>query len=372
LNIIIINKELTKNLMDSNPDIIINSNFFSRYGYNVYLVTLKGKRLDNVQFKHLIVNNKCKICNNNYFLILYNFFIFLEFNKIIKKLSPNIIICAGASSLYFSFIIGIINARLLKIPVILEWRGSDLLLKNNIIRTLIKKILLYYSNTNIVQSKKMHDTATKINNKSKIITIPSKGVDTKFFIIKKYNPNSYTRLLYVGRLHPIKGLSFLIEAFSIILENQKNIKLIIVGDGVIKDNLINMCKNKNISKYVDFVGNVNHESLIKYYHEADIFVLPSISEGLSNVIMEAMSCGLPVVATNIGGNKELVINNKGGYIVKSKNILDLKDALNRLINNPKIRETMGRFNRKFIKQYDQEIILNKKIELIEKILYNKY
>jgi glycosyltransferase EpsD len=149
-----------------------------------------------------------------------------------------------------------------------------------------------------------------------------------------------------------------------------NAHLEIIGIGSEKRRFFDLRDSSKLYK-IDFRGKVSHEDIAEYYQRSDIFILPSIMEGLSNAIMEAMACGLPIIATDVGGNSELVVDGKGGLLVSPKNVEELYKAIKRLINDPSLRKKMGQFNMNKIKSYDKEIIMAKK-EMIIDVLYKKF
>ena len=101
---------------------------------------------------------------------------------------------------------------------------------------------------------------------------------------------------------------------------------------------------------------MHHDKLPEYYLDADLFVLPSLAEGMANVVLEAIGSGLPVVATPVGGSEELIRQNENGVIVPTKDVNALADALIRLINSRELREKMGRRSRQIAAHYSWEFV----------------
>lgn len=144
------------------------------------------------------------------------------------------------------------------------------------------------------------------------IEVINNGVDIDYFYPtedKNYNKNTYN-LLFVSRIIERKGLQFLIPYLNNI-ENMTNKKLIltIVGDGPYRQDLQELVIKNGLEDKVIFVGQKNKEELLAYYQNGDIFVLPSKREGMPNVVLEAMACGLPIVMSNCEGSEELIENN---------------------------------------------------------------
>jgi glycosyltransferase involved in cell wall biosynthesis len=153
----------------------------------------------------------------------------------------------------------------------------------------------------------------------------------------------------VGRLVPVKNYACLIKAFALLLKKHSAIHLIIAGDGSEMQSLKELVSYLAIEAHVSFLGQ-RHDiaDLMKIYH---IFVLPSFREGLSNTLLEAMASCLTVVASDVGGNSELVIHAKTGYLFESNNNQQLAHRLEQLIDDQKEREKIAFKAREHILQY---------------------
>jgi len=141
------------------------------------------------------------------------------------------------------------------------------------------------------------------------------------------------KLISVGRLIERKGYKYLFEA----IRGLKGIELTLIGDGVLLEDLKMMSEDYGLN--VNFLGEIRHEQVADYLVQADAFVLPSLNEGMSNAILEAMACGLPIIATDVGGSKELVTTN--GLIVKKESSAELRNAVETLKNNLELRYKMS-------------------------------
>lgn len=157
----------------------------------------------------------------------------------------------------------------------------------------------------------------------------------------------------VARFHPIKNHELLINAWKVLLEERKNIKLILVGDGEEYEKIKKMVDLMNLSSTIEFYGKVNDVAPI--LGKADVFVLSSSSEAFPVSVIEAIASGLPIVSTNVGGVSELVEDN--GILVDPGNMQQLVVAMKELIDNDSERIRMGRLSEKYSEQFDVHKII---------------
>jgi glycosyltransferase involved in cell wall biosynthesis len=139
-------------------------------------------------------------------------------------------------------------------------------------------------------------------------------------------------ILTVGRLDPAKGTSYLLEALSLLKTIRKDFFLNIIGDGSIRKELEQKAKSLELDDFVQFHGIKLKSQVAGFMSKCDFFVLPSLFETFGCVIIEAMACGKPVVATNIGGPDEIVTQ-QTGILVKSANAESLKNGLEYMLDN---------------------------------------
>ena len=147
-------------------------------------------------------------------------------------------------------------------------------------------------------------------------------------------------LLMVANLKKKKGHTFLFSALQPLKEKGYKFRLLVVGSGKERKNLEKEIVNKRLEKQVILAG--ERADISGLLSISDIFILPSIWEGLPNALLEAMATGLPVVATRVGGVPEIVIDNETGLLVKAKDSHALRDAIERLIKEPPLRERLAR------------------------------
>lgn len=182
-------------------------------------------------------------------------------------------------------------------------------------------------------------------------------VDVSKFDIKKDKQKQFT-FITIGRMSEQKNQQLLLKSFRILVNNYKNVKLIFVGDGVLKDDLLKLTNDLKLNDYIEYVGNVN--DVENYLKIADAFVLSSIYEGLPMTILEAMAASLPIISTNVGGVKDIVTNN--GILVKVDEN-NLAKAMLSLIENEKLCNEFKNNSYENAKNYDLSKIVKEYEEL---------
>ncbi len=221
----------------------------------------------------------------------------------------------------------------------------------------IIKIIWKKSSLLITKCKLEKDMVLQINKKLPINTIFN-GIDTvKFYPSEhKVNNSSNIRIICVARLIKRKGQEILLRAISNLAKQDINYEVDLVGTGDDFDNLQKQTKELNIENKVLFSSYITRNKIIERYHKADIFVLPSYNEGMSNALLEAMACGLPVVVTDVGGTPELVKNGKNGYIFEKGNVNELQKILYEIYHNKNKLNDMGNESRQIAENNSWEAI----------------
>lgn len=203
----------------------------------------------------------------------------------------------------------------------------------------------------------------------KEIKIISNGVDVQYFVPNnKMEQEKEINILFASRLIEGKGLQFVIPYIREIIRNSsKDIRLTVVGDGSYRQKLENMVLENNVEAYVKFEGYKNKKEILSYYQNADIFILPSQREGMPNVVLEAMACGLPIIITPCEGAKELIGNN--GIIVPFGDKLgeNFSNAIIRIAQNREMLLLMSdESRRRAEEQFDWKDKANQYLTLLEK------
>lgn len=266
------------------------------------------------------------------------------------------------TTLFYADVIGVLAARLVKLPVIISWQTALALPTGSVEDDRFRHTWAYR-----LASSFMHhivavsDQVRKyfIQNrhipKHKISTIHY-GVDLEHFnknnksIRKEIGLNENDIVLaMVGHLSEVKGHKYLVEVLPSLISTYPNLHLIIAGDGPKRQILQKQIDNLGIQSHVHFLG--VRSDIADLMCSGDVFVLPSLYEGLPNVVLEAMASSVPIVASDVGGVSELVINEKTGFLFEAKNTAQLKESLEKLLTSKKRRKTMGRNCRTRIENY---------------------
>ena len=170
------------------------------------------------------------------------------------------------------------------------------------------------------------------------------GVNINNFYYVEKNIIEPIQLINVGTLYYIKNQQLLINAVRKLIDRGHNVKLTIVGDGKMREELTSLVSELKLEDYVEFVGVVSNVK--DYLNDADIYCCSSLVEGLPIAVLEAMACGLPVVTTNAGGIVDIVFNGVNGIIVKDFNIKSYVEAIEYLLKNKNIIKEYGIGSRK--------------------------
>ncbi|MBM4309256.1 MAG: glycosyltransferase family 4 protein [Deltaproteobacteria bacterium] len=212
--------------------------------------------------------------------------------------------------------------------------------------------------------------------KERIVNIPN-GVE-----VPKEDRTSYDQVIHAittARLSREKGVDILLKAWKNVFKEEKTLKLAIIGSGPLEEEMKKMTQSLNIGESVEFVGFVSNVDT--YLKNADMFILASRTEGMSNALLEAMSYGFPCIATNVGGNGELLggedkeiplgeyVIARNGLLVNPDDVKGLSEAILYLVRHKEERAELGRRSRTFIKEnYSIDSIAGRYISLYQFML----
>ena len=182
-----------------------------------------------------------------------------------------------------------------------------------------------------------------------------------------YNLSDPPRLLYVGRLHPQKGLDVLLRAIRLLSDYRRRpLQLRLVGDGPARGELTALADQLDLNDQVTFCG--QSDRVMEELAAADVFVLPSRAEGLSNALLEAMAAGLPALVSDIPGNVDVVEHERNGLLFRAEDPQALADCLTSLLDQEDLRRRLGREARKSVEdRFSLETIARYYVNLYEQV-----
>lgn len=199
----------------------------------------------------------------------------------------------------------------------------------------------------------------KDNKKIKIVEIPN---IVESMPKEKSKLNGHT-LLSIGRMHPVKGFTDLIDVFKLVREKVPDVKLNLLGNGVEYEKLKELSKGLNIN----MPGMLSIEEVKKYTLESDIYVMTSISECFPMVLLESSSYGLPLVAFDVPvGPKAIIKDNENGYLIKDRNKKEMAEKIIYLLNNKDIMKKMSKNSYENAKNYLPDKVMSKWYEIFDR------
>lgn len=200
---------------------------------------------------------------------------------------------------------------------------------------------------------------------SKKIPIVKNGVDIEKFIpCKEENANERIKIITVGTLYWIKNQELAIKAVCNLHKKGLNVSLEIVGDGADKEKLHRLIVDNKAESYITLHG--KKKNVEDYLKKADVYISTSKTEGLPLSILEAMACGLPIVATEVGGVVDIVQNFVNGYLICAENIAGIEDALENLVLSKEKRREYGNESRRIAKEWSLDVCVREYEKLYER------
>lgn len=348
-------------------------------GHSVTLITTDGRRFDNQDIKNNenidihYVSSRRKRADSCSFYEMFDYMIkaYREAKKCVSESKYDVcLVFFGIPS----GPIGYMLKKRFKLPYIIRFGGGDVpgyqkrfLFVYKIIGPAIHAIWRNAS-ARIANSEGLRQMALDYCDKYPFDVI-NNGVDSIFFVpSEKKKTYDSINILFVSRLIERKGLQYIIPILPNVIkyaeEVGKEVRLTVVGEGPYRSELENIAACHGVSDVIKFVGEKRGLELLNAYQSGDIFILPSSNEGMPNVVLEAMSCGLPIIITHCQGSEELLRGN--GYI---STIEDFSARICELIENDNMRENMGKISRMRTKEeFSWDSVICEYVKLIERIL----
>ncbi|MEN8252212.1 MAG: glycosyltransferase [Patescibacteria group bacterium] len=341
---------------------ITNKYVQEKIGENVIVHRLPiGKNADNLNYQ------------TRFELVKYTFKAYKFAKKLMRKNEYDL------THSFFAVPSGVISRKLKKkygIPYIVSLRGADVPGYSERFDKLYKVITPTIHNVwrdarfVVTNSKGLTELASSSLPEQEFIQIFN-GVDTFF-----YKPGTRAlddrkkefKILLASRLSRRKGFNYAIDAFSELLDMYPHIKMQIAGgEGNAMEELKGQVKKLRLDGRVTFSGLYTKEESPEIYNNSDVFVMPSLNEGMSNNLLEALSSGLPVLMTPTGGAEELVRDGENGYLIKKQNVDSIVEKLKILIENPELCDGFGHASRLIAEEMSWKNVADEYVELYKTI-----
>lgn len=262
----------------------------------------------------------------------------------------------------------ILLGRWFNMPVVITARGTDL---NLIPQYLLPRKLIQWAAARtagmITVCQALKDVLVELGVPEQRVTVLRNGVDLQQFqppaeraALRERLKIQGTTLLSVGHLIERKGHDLVIDA----LEHLPDTRLLIAGDGPEEANLRALARARGVGARVAFLGAIKHDQLRDYYAAADILVLASSREGWANVLLEAMACGTPVVASNVWGTPEVVAVPEAGVLMRERTPAALAEAVKTLLAQYPDRAA----TRRYAEQFSWDATTRGQLDLFERVV----
>jgi glycosyltransferase involved in cell wall biosynthesis len=265
--------------------------------------------------------------------------------KSIKISNPDIVFLHGSAYIFPAKIAGYLSKKKCKI-IVRETQANHL---KTTLQWVTLSIAMQLANKIVCLTpdfkEQIKEKIKWLYRKTKVNIIPN-GIDLSVYLPREKTPDD--SMIIIGmqsRIIQIKDHATLLKAFAIVkkISNNTGKKLIlkIAGDGELKDDLIILSKQLDIEKDVMFTGMLNEPELTVFLNSLDIYVHASFGETMSTAIMQAMACGLPVIASDVNGINNMITNFLNGILVPVKDELSMARAIDHLINDPLLKKSLG-------------------------------
>ena len=199
------------------------------------------------------------------------------------------------------------------------------------------KFYLRHANRIACVSKRLINWAKYLGADKDKIRLINEPIDTKIFCSASLKEKQKRMILFVGRLSPEKGLRYLLLGMPKVIEDFPDAKLIIIGKGREKDNLLRLAKSLNIEDCINFKGEIPNRELSEFYSKASVVVIPSLTEGGGpKVLFESLTCGTPVIGTKTGRMTEIIVDGYNGFLIEPKNQNQIEESVRKLFSDRKL------------------------------------
>lgn len=276
-----------------------------------------------------------------------------------EAFKPDVIHAHAATAAGF---VGLLASEKYHVPLVCSLRGSDINRYPYFDRLTMRmtKRVLEGADQVMSVSSALRDAACELARPRRDIKVVYNGCDTQLFDFRMEDRIKQRRALdiseadcvvaFVGALSAGKGVFELIESVAGLVETVPNIRLLLIGDGPDRELCEKIISARHLDSRILLLGSMPHQMVARYLSAADVLALPSHAEGLPNVVLEAMACRLPVVATNVGGIPEAVNDGESGILILKGTRAQLSEAIGKLEANRDMAHRMGEAGRAIVEE----------------------
>jgi len=211
-------------------------------------------------------------------------------------------------------------------------------------------------------SDEMRECVHQLTARTQNVIVNRPAVDEASLAYRIETINQIPQLISIGRLEWIKGFDYLLKSYAILKERGLSFQALIIGGGSLYKELKFSIEDLNIQDRVKLTGPVYHNEIKKIIRQADIFVLSSVDEGISNAVLEAMAQEIAVVSTMCGGMPEVISSGVDGLLVPARDPFAMADAITYFLHSPGMRKTMGKNAKNKI---EQDFTIARQIQVFE-------
>ncbi len=327
----------------------------AKRGFSIKLISVGGKTLDTVETVTLPHKGKLSYLTN-----------LIRAKREALNFSPDLI------HVHYVAGNGLLGMWTKFHPLVSSVWGSDIDSSANsrAANWIVKKVLQKSDHITVTSKYLKSETEKRLGNFSRPITVIPFGIE----VPEQISPISGSgpfRICYLKDHKSVYGADILIKALSQVIKKAPEVFLAIAG----KENdytvyLKKLVTENNLEQYVSFVGQIEHQKVYSFISEHHAMLMPSRSEGFGVAAAEAAACSRPVIATNIGGTAEIVIDGQTGILVSPNDSAALAEAILKLVNNYDLCHKMGREGREFVRQnYQWEKSLDLMSRLYELLIH---
>jgi glycosyltransferase involved in cell wall biosynthesis len=233
--------------------------------------------------------------------------------------------------------------------------------------TFLSEINLILSNRIIAYSERVIEERGLEKYRDKIFIAHKHFLDFEKFKIKKKFDERSNLVGYIGRLSEEKGTLNFVKAIPVILKERDDLEFLIRGDGQLRNKIEAYLDENNLNDKVKLGGWIPHDELPEYLNELKLVVLPSYTEGLPNVMLEAMACGTPILATPVGAIPDVIKDEETGFILENNSPACIAEAVIKVLEQQNLDKTVKNARELVEKEFTYEAAVERYREILENI-----